>query len=164
MNNKSFTTTVLVNQSPTEVFNAITNVRGWWSEEIEGGTANLNDQFNYHYKDVHNCTVKLIEVIADKKVVWHVLDNTFSFVKDKKEWTNTKMIFEITKQGDKTQLQFTHEGLTTEFECYEICTESWGNYINSSLRNLIVFGKGNPNLAAGGFNQEITEKYQLENN
>ena len=45
-----------VDQTPEEVFNAINNPRGWWSEEIEGSTDKLNDEFNYHYKDVHHCT------------------------------------------------------------------------------------------------------------
>ena len=65
----------MVDQTPEEVFNAINNVRGWWSEEIEGGTDKLNDEFNYHYKDVHISKMKLIEVIPDKKVVWLVMDN-----------------------------------------------------------------------------------------
>ena len=109
----------MVDQTPKEVFNAINNVRGWWSEEIEGGTDKLNDEFDYHYEDVHSCKMKLIEVIPDKKVVWLVLDNYFNFTKDKSEWKDTKIIFEISKKDNKTQLHFTHQGLVPEYECYE---------------------------------------------
>ena len=67
MNNQSFTTTILVDNSPSEVFNAINNVRGWWSEEIEGSTNKLNDEWNYHYQDVHRCKMKIVEFIPGKK-------------------------------------------------------------------------------------------------
>ena len=75
MEEKSFTTTITVDQTPEQVFNAITNVRGWWSEEITGGTEKLNDEFGYHYQDVHHCKMKLTEVVPGKKMVWQVLDN-----------------------------------------------------------------------------------------
>ena len=52
MDNKNFTTTILVDKTPEEVFNAINNVRGWWSEAIDGSTDKLNAEFNYHFKDV----------------------------------------------------------------------------------------------------------------
>ena len=89
----NFTTSFVVDQTPEQVFNAVTNVRGWWSEEIEGGTAKLNDEFDYHYKDVHKSKMKLIEVVPNKKVVWLVLDNYFKFTKDKTEWKNNKIVF-----------------------------------------------------------------------
>ena len=159
MDNQNFTTTILVDQTPKEVFNAINNVRGWWSEEIEGDTDKLNDEFTYHYKDVHNCKMKLVEVIPDQKVVWLVLDNYFSFTKDKTEWTGTRIVFEISKKGEQTQLRFMHEGLTPSYECYEACYEGWSNYINNSLRSLITTGKGKPNTKKGNeFQSAIKDK------
>ena len=145
MDNQNFNTAILVAQTPKEAFNAINNVRGWWSEEIEGNTEKLNDEFTYHYKDVHNCKIKLIEVIPYKKVVWLVLDNYFSFTKDKSEWIGTKIIFNISEQGNKTQIHFTHEGLIPECECYSACENGWTQYIQHSLLSLITTGKGQPN-------------------
>ena len=159
-----FTTTLLVDQTPTEVFNAINHVRGWWSEEIEGSTDTLNDEFTYHYEDVHRCKMKLIEFIQDKKVVWLVLDNYFNFTTDKSEWKDTKIIFEISGKDMQTQILFTHQGLVPEYECYEVCRESWSNYINNSLRRLITTGKGEPNPKEGRnkFQEEMSEKMKKQ--
>ncbi|MFL5811817.1 MAG: SnoaL-like domain-containing protein [Flavisolibacter sp.] len=145
METQNFTTDLLVDQTPGEVFKAINNVRGWWSEEIEGNTERLDDEFNYHYKDMHSCKMKLVEVVPDKKVVWLVLDNYFSFTKDKSEWKGTKVSFDISKQGNKTQLRFTHLGLVPEYECYDACVNGWTQYIQHSLPQLIATGKGQPN-------------------
>ena len=140
-----FTTTLLVDQTPTEAFNAINNVRGWWSEEIEGSTEKLNDEFKYHYEDVHRSHMKLIEVIPDKKVVWFVVDNYFKFTQDKSEWTGTKIIFEISRKDNKTQIRVTHAGLVPEYECFDVCSNAWTHYVQESLRDLIITGKGKPN-------------------
>lgn len=145
MNTQDFTTSVKVDATAQEAFDAINNVRGWWSEEIEGGTEKLNDEFRYHYEDMHSCTIKLIEVIPDKRVVWLVLDNYFKFTEDKSEWKGNKIIFDITEKGNKTQIQFTQVGLVPEYECYDKCSNAWTHYIQSSLRNLIMTGKGQPN-------------------
>lgn len=149
METKNFTATLLVDQTPEQVFNAVKNVRGWWSENIEGGTEKLNDVFNYHYEDIHRTKIKLIEVLPNKKIVWYVMENRFNFTKDQEEWTGDQMIFEITEKGIQTQLQFTQVGLVPEYECYDICFSSWNHYILDSLQSLITTGKGLPTIKEG---------------
>jgi len=163
MTRSDYTTTLLVDQTPEEAFDAINNVRGWWSEGVEGGTDKLDDEFIYHYKDIHYCKIKLIELVRDQRVVWLVLDNYFKFTKDKSEWKGTKIVFDISKKGDQTEIRFTHEGLVPHYECYEVCREAWTNYINDSLRGLIVTGKGQPNSKKDdSFDAQLVEKWKLD--
>jgi hypothetical protein len=162
MNTNDFTVTIEVAQTPEQVFNAVNNPRGWWSEEIEGGTEKVNDEFFYHFKDVHIAKMKLIDVVPAQKVVWLVLENYFNFITDQREWKNTKIVFDIAKKGDGTQLIFTHVGLVPAYECYKICFDAWTNYITNSLRELITTGKGKPNPKEGGFNAALMEKWNLK--
>jgi hypothetical protein len=163
MDNKDFTTTLLVDQTPKEAFSAVTNLRAWWSAGIEGDTDKLNDEFIYHYQDIHYCKIKLIELVSDRKVVWLVLDNYFKFTKDKSEWKGTKLVFDISKKDNYTEIRFTHEGLVPQYECYEICREAWTNYIENSLRNLIATGKGQPSSKEDdGFDVQLVEKWKQE--
>jgi hypothetical protein len=152
MTNRNFTTSFTVDQTPEAAFAAINNVRGWWSEEIEGPTDKLGQAFNYRYKDAHRCTIKVTELVPNKRVAWRVLDNYFSFTKDTSEWTGTDIVFDIAKKGDKTEIRLTHQGLVPEYECYDICSDGWSTYINGSLRSLITTGKGRPNVG-----QPLTE-------
>ncbi|HSH65203.1 MAG TPA: SRPBCC domain-containing protein [Bacteroidia bacterium] len=163
MSKKDFTLTILVDKTPAETFNAIQHFRGWWSEDIEGKTNQLNDTFFYHYKDVHLCKMKMIEKIPDKSVVYQVIDNEFSFTKDKTEWINTKLIFDITAEGDKTKVIFTHQGLVADYECYQICQDAWTGFIQKSLKNYINTGTGEPNPKDGtnAINAENLKKWKI---
>jgi len=161
MKNEDFTTTILVDAAARDVFNAINNVRGWWSENIDGDTNKLNSEFLYHYQDVHRAKMKIIEYVSDKKVVWHVLDNYFKFTKDETEWKDTNVIFEISEKDGKTQLKFTHQGLVPDYECFNVCHDAWTHYIQGSLKDLILTGKGGATpkeVAETDGNAELAEK------
>ena len=145
MAKKDFTVTIELEKSSRDVFRAITdNVTKWWGgKDLEGSTTKLNDEFVIHHPGAHYSKQKLVEVIPDKKVVWLVTESELSWLeKDKHEWTNTKMIFEIAVEGDKTLLHFTHEGLVPEKECYQRCAhEGWDIVIKDWLFNFITHGK-----------------------
>ena len=153
---------MLTDRSPETVFHAINDVRGWWSEEIDGSTDILNSEFHYHYKDVHRCSMKITALLPGQKVVWQVLDNHFSFTGDKTEWIGTRIVFDISETDGATTLRFTHEGLVHACECYGVCEEAWTNYIQNSLRSLVETGKGKPNLKEDGYNTTLAQKWQLE--
>jgi hypothetical protein len=145
MKDQNFTASFTVDKTPEEAFKAIRNINAWWSEEIVGRTEKVGDVFEYHYKDIHRCNMKMTESVPGKRVAWLVTDNYFNFVDDKTEWKGTKLVFDIASKGGKTEVRFTHLGLVPDYECFEICSEAWGGYINGSLKSLIATGKGQPN-------------------
>jgi hypothetical protein len=161
MENENYTSTILVDKDAETTFNAIKNFRAWWSEEIEGKTDQLGESFFYHYKDVHLCKLILTEEIPNKKLVYLVTDNEFNFTKDKTEWINTKLIFDLSDEGSKTKIIFIHEGLTPKYECYNVCNDAWTSYIQGSLKDYIETGKGKPNGKEGGLNAELVKKWGL---
>jgi Activator of Hsp90 ATPase homolog 1-like protein len=135
---KSFTTTITVDESPEVVFAAVNNVRGWWKGDIAGNSEKVGDEFTYRHKDVHYSKQKVTESLPGKRVVWHVMESQLNFVEEKNEWNGTDIIFEIAKKGAKTELSFTHVGLVPAFECFGGCSGAWSSIITRDLRQLIT--------------------------
>src|ERR1035441_149493 len=117
MKKDGFTTSFTVDQTPEEVFNAVNNVRGWWSGEVVGDTDKVGAEFTYRYKNFHISRQHVTELVPGRKVVWHVTDADLTFFKDKTEWIGTDIVFEIVEKAGKTELRFTHVGLVPAFEC-----------------------------------------------
>lgn len=144
MQNQDFNLTFFVEQSPKQVFDAIINVRGWWSETLQGSSENLNDEFTYIHGDIHYSRHRLIEVIPNQKVTWLTLDSKLSFVEQQNEWNGTQIVFEVSAQDNKTKLHIAHIGLVPGLQCYQGCSKGWTYYLQNSLLPLIITGKGNP--------------------
>ncbi len=106
-----------VEQTPQQVFDAINDVRRWWSDNVVGDTATLGAEWVYLTPDIHFSKQRTTVLVPGERVEWLVVDSYLSFTEDKEEWTGTTIRFEITQpdgpQG-RTGLTFTHVGLTGE--------------------------------------------------
>jgi uncharacterized protein YndB with AHSA1/START domain len=144
---QDFTTTLTLDATPDQVFAAIANVRGWWSEEIDGPTDHLGARFEFHFEDHHRSTHEIVEYAPGQRIVWNTVDAQINFVADKTEWNGTRVVFDIEPRGAQTALRFTHVGLAPAIECYGKCSRAWAFHLGS-LRDLIQTGTGQPNRAA----------------
>lgn len=145
MNDDRYMIRFPVTQSPEKAFAAINNVRGWWSEGIEGTTDEIGGRFVHQVQNLHRCEIEVTELISPRRVVWKVIDNYFGFTADKTEWTGTTITFDILPLDTGAEIHFAHVGLVPDYECYEVCTSGWTNYM-TSLANLIEHDRGDPNL------------------
>ena len=141
MRTADYTTTFLVDQTPTAVFNAINNVPGWWSGQVEGDTDKLGAEFIYEVPGAHRSKQQITAFSPGKKIVWRIIDAHLSFADNKSEWIDTEIVFDIAAKGDKTEVRFTHRGLVPAFECYNRCSNAWNLLVNGNLRRLIATGE-----------------------
>ena len=140
---KDFDYSLLVKASAKEAMKKISQVNLWWAKNFKGKAAKLNDMFSVYFGDTF-VDFKISEVIPGKKIIWLVTDCNLGWIKDKKEWKNTEVIWALTEKDGKTQIDFVHKGLTPESECYESCKPGWTGHLKGSLVKLINDGKGNP--------------------
>ncbi|WUI02935.1 hypothetical protein OHR68_14365 [Spirillospora sp. NBC_00431] len=156
-NTEHLTAAMTVDRTPEQVFEAINDVRGWWSENLIGHSAALHDEFVFtddceyagetvrEKKGLRFARFQITESVPGRRVVWHVVDSDNTEVDDRDEWTGTDVVFDISTGERGTTLHFTHEGLTAaESDCFEACSLAWTFFITKSLPQLITTGAGRP--------------------
>ena len=152
MENKNYHKTIMVHASAEEAMKKISQVNLWWRKDFSGNAGQLNDKFTVPFGEPSFVDFIVSEFEPGKKVVWKVTDCYLPWFKDKKEWNNTEVVFQLSGEnarpgdmagGDKTKIDFTHIGLVPEVECYNVCEKGWNGHINT-LEKFINEGKGLP--------------------
>src|SRR4051812_25062463 len=116
MSDNDYTAVITVDAGRQEAFAAAVNLRGWWSEEIDGDTDRLGAEFTYNYMDTHRCRMRVTEYVPGRRVAWQVLENYFVFT-DGTEWQGTTVEIDIAEQDGRTEVCLTHRGLVAQFDC-----------------------------------------------
>ena len=145
MHSSDYTITLLADPSQEVVFDAINDIRSWWSEDFEGDATKENDAFAVRFGEIHYSRQSVTTLIPGKKIVWLVTESHLNFINKKNEWTGTEISFELSARGDKTQIRFTHHGLNPGIECFGNCSNGWNYYLQESLLPRINTGSGKPN-------------------
>ena len=152
MENKNYHKSIIVNISAEEAMKKISQVNLWWKKDFKGSAEKLNDTFTVPFTEPSFVDFIVSELIPDKKIVWKVTDCYLPWFRDKKEWNNTEVVFQLSGESTRpddtigqgsTKIDFTHIGLVPEVECYDVCEKGWNGHIHT-LDQLINDGKGLP--------------------
>ena len=141
---RGYATSYTVEKSPEQVFDAVADVRSWWTGEIDGSTGEVGAEFGYRHPPQHYSLQRVTELEPGRRVVWKVIESHLSFISEPEEWTGSEIVFDIVPSDGGTELRFTHVGLMPDVECYGACSTAWSHYVSGSLRSLITTGKGLP--------------------
>ena len=143
MNQRDYQATISANVTAKEAADRISRVADWWTKGFTGAAQKPGDCFTVRFGETF-VDFRVIEVVAEKKVVWQVTNCNLHWQTDKTEWTNTKVLWDISAQNGATTVGMTHVGLVPEAECYENCEKGWNFYVRESLHKLLTEGKGLP--------------------
>ena len=88
--------------TPKEAIEAISRVPDWWAKDFQGKSQKPGDEFTVRFGKTF-VNFKVTEVVPEKRVVWHVTDCNLDWLKDKKEWKRTDVVFELAKVNGATR-------------------------------------------------------------
>lgn len=142
----NFTTSVILQARDDKIYDGLTQkISEWWTETFEGSAEHAGQTFTIRFGSQVYKTMRVEELIRNKKVIWRVEDALIDLAElvNKKEWVNTRIIWDISATSDGTFLELTHIGLTPETECYELCTSGWQSFLYS-FDKFVTTGIGTP--------------------
>ena len=143
MTKQDYTLSISAPVSASEAYDKIARVSEWWAKNFQGSARNVGDVFTVHIGET-SVDFKIAEAVPGSRVVWHVTNCFLPWLKDKTEWNDTNVVFEVSASPSETTVTMTHEGLTPEVPCFDTCEKGWDQYFGQSFRQFLTDGCGVP--------------------
>lgn len=122
--------------------------RGWWtrfcevSEEV-GGVSRFRFPAAGFFADM-----RVTRLEPGQLVEWECVDSRHpphTGWGKLDDWIGTTVRFRVGGRGGRAStLEFEHQGLTPDLECFDACESGWSFYLNQSLRSYLERGSGQP--------------------
>lgn len=143
MGSQDYHAAILAPVTASEAMARIGRVSDWWTRGFEGKSRTVGDTFTVRFGKTF-VDFRISEVVPGKKIVWEVADCNLDWIRDKKEWKGTTIVWEISSRNGLTEIGMTHVGLVPEQECYTNCKPGWDFYVTKSLQKLLEENIGLP--------------------
>lgn len=146
----SYTTKVSISGTKQQVFNAISkHVQKWWGN-TDNSVSSVGDEFTTSFDRTYwKFKISIFE--PNTKILWECIEakhihNGYDGIE--KEWEGTFVEWVLEEKGqNETILNFAHNGLVPELNCYEICFPAWERFVTQSLKSFVEIGTGMPHLS-----------------
>jgi hypothetical protein len=112
-------------------------------QRVHGRFPELGDTFTVRFGETF-VDFRVSEVVPEKRIVWQVTDCNLHFIPNKKEWNNTRVVWDVSSENESTNVRMTHVGLVPEHQCYQNCEQGWNFFVRESLLKLLTENKGLP--------------------
>lgn len=143
MTGRDYSASVTANITAAEATERINRVADWWTASFTGASERVGDAFTVRFGETF-VDFAVVEHVPGRRIVWRVTDCNLHFIGDKKEWKDTRVVFDISSNGPATTVTMTHAGLVPGIECYENCEKGWDFYVGESLQKLLTENQGIP--------------------
>lgn len=128
---------VVIKTTPDRLYEAIATqqgLEGWWTPQVKAEpTVGTLSEFRFTGV-VLKFRVDTLE--PARHVAW-------SSVQVPPDWEGTRILFDITPDGDKAALKFSHTGFTSTSGSFGVTSYSWAQYLRS-LKQFLETGEGEP--------------------
>ena len=101
MKTNDFNSSFSAKISADEAIKKISKVPEWWGITFTGSAEKLNDKFVVKMGGDSFFDFTVTELLPGKRIVWLVTDCYMPWYSDKKEWANTRLIFDLKRTTAK---------------------------------------------------------------
>ncbi len=149
MTTDNYSRTITVNNSPAAAYEALTTgIENWWTKP-DSPISKLGDQAKFTFPPGKSFwTFEATALKPNERVEMQCVEALHLHEgqpkKIEQEWLGTKVIWQIRSNGEATDIQIEHVGLTPSLHCYDVCQAGWDLFFVDSLKAYLNTGVGNP--------------------
>lgn len=143
MSQNDYTATISARITVNEAMERISRVPDWWTNGFTGTSQKPGDTFTVRFGETF-VDFRVTEIVPNERIVWEVTDCHLHFIPNKKEWNDTRVVWEVSADDESASVRMTHIGLIPAHQCYQNCEQGWNFFLRQSLLKLLNENEGLP--------------------